>query len=149
MNTFIFNKLVRDNIVPNMEREGVLVNYTTAVWKELFKVLSDKLEEEFSELEEVLESPTEAIIGELADIMQVIESRIDAGGDPREMMPYQNEINKLMTQNKISREEVLTEQKNKMKRKWGFSQGHVIATVRLDEGSPRYKYISEHYSQEQ
>lgn len=145
MHTFVLNKLVRDNIVPNMERAGIVVNFMALTKKDLLEALQMKVQEEFEELQETLWGPTEAIIGELADVQEVIEARTEAGGNPRGMMPYQNEVNDTRKKNKISMKELCERQADKKKKKWGFKEGHFIATVTLSEDNPRYKYISEKY----
>lgn len=54
MHTFVLNKLVRDNIVPNMERAGIVVNFMALTKKDLLEALQMKVQEEFEELQETL-----------------------------------------------------------------------------------------------
>jgi len=73
MRTFRFDKLVRDKILPEMEKEGSI-----AVWRKLSDdefaaELAKKLEEELDELDEEVGQNRERDLKELADLAEIYE----------------------------------------------------------------------------
>lgn len=149
METFIFNKLVRDKIVPNMLNQGVHVEYRSLVKEDLLEAFQMKAEEELHELKEVLQSSTEVIIGELADLKEVFDSREKAGGSEEDMMPYLIQMQDIMLTQRILDDEVKKAQENKNTRKGSFTKGYFVAEVSLDSKNDWYDYIAEHYEKKE
>lgn len=71
MRSFLLNKLVRDGILPDMERMRQQVVYRTLNDEAFLKALAEKLVEEAREFS--LES-TEESLKELADVLEVVEA---------------------------------------------------------------------------
>ncbi len=71
MRTFVLNKLVRDGILPDMERMRQQVVYRTLNDEAFLKALAAKLVEEAQEFS--LESTQESL-KELADVLEVVEA---------------------------------------------------------------------------
>ena len=68
--SFKFAKLVRDKALQNLMAEGVLVQHEILPKGQMIKLLREKLLEEATEVAE--EESREAIIEEMADLMQVV-----------------------------------------------------------------------------
>lgn len=69
----IWNKLVRDNVVSDLQKQGIKVTYTTiASQQQLFILLGRKLEKELEELNEAVTSNKfDKILVEAADVQTV------------------------------------------------------------------------------
>jgi len=111
MALFIFNKLVRDNLRAEYERLNQRAVYRKLSRVEHSNALKYKIIEEASEITPELSH--EELIGELADISQVIDD--------------------IMALHSIAPEDVATAQQRKFEKKGGFSGATFIATLELDE----------------
>lgn len=104
-----FNKLVRDKIPENIEKGGEIVNTAKLTKTSIFRALKDKLIEEAFE---VFDADDDSLLGELADVSEVIDG----------MLYHLN----------IDKEELLNKQKKKYEKVGGFKDGLVL----LDTENP-------------
>ncbi len=89
MRTFVLNKLVRDKILPDMERLGHHVLYRRLSDEAYLKALAAKLVEEANEFK--LDSTKEAL-KELADVLEVVEALAgELGSDFERLRSLQQE----------------------------------------------------------
>jgi predicted house-cleaning noncanonical NTP pyrophosphatase (MazG superfamily) len=103
-----FNKLVRDKIPQNIEDGGEIVHQTNLTGESLSRVLREKLVEEAFE---VLDSVDQnSIIGELADVNEVIDGILSHIG--------------------VSREELHQYQIKKREKAGGFKKGTILLETR-------------------
>jgi predicted house-cleaning noncanonical NTP pyrophosphatase (MazG superfamily) len=100
-----FNKLVRDKVPYNIEHGGEIVNKVQISGEELIKALSEKLIEESFEVLDAIDQ--DAIINELADVMEVVDG--------------------VISQLKVSREELKEKQNQKRKKAGGFNRGFILS----------------------
>jgi predicted house-cleaning noncanonical NTP pyrophosphatase (MazG superfamily) len=119
MATFIFNKLVRDNIVRLHEDEGTTVNHVTLNDEEYVESLIEKLREE---TQEIATASPEEILAELADVQQVLDDLTIALGHTKEERSQKQEQKKAVA--------------------GGFSARSFIRTITLDRLSPWLKYYT-------
>ncbi len=74
MRIFRYDKLVRDNIVPNTENEGSVVVWRILDDDEYAVELAKKLEEDLDELEDGVGQDRERDLRELADVAEIYET---------------------------------------------------------------------------
>lgn len=103
-----YNKLIRDNIVEKIEKNGWTAVHHTATPEEFERKLKEKLVEESKELTEA--KTVDEIKNELADVLKVVQ-----------------EIKKLYN---ISEEEIAEIMQKKDEKAWGFDK-----KIILDEAS--------------
>ncbi len=119
MATFLFNKLIRNNLRGEYEKMNQKATYRTLTPEEFKEALKQKLIEEVSEIDT---SDKASVISELADAYQVIENIIEQYDiDP-------NEIEQVKTA--------------KFQKKGGFSDAAFVETLELaddDEWNDYYR----------
>lgn len=104
-----FNKLVRDKIPENIESGGEVVNTAKLTKISMIRALKDKLIEEAFE---VFDSDEDSLLGELADVSEVIDGIL-------------HHLN-------IDKKELLEKQKQKYEKVGGFKEGLIL----LDTENP-------------
>ncbi len=104
-----FNKLVRDRIPKNIENGGEIVNTAKLTKTSIFRALKDKLIEESFE---VFDADDDSLLGELADVSEVIDG--------------------ILYHLNIDKEELLNKQKKKHDKVGGFKDGLIL----LDTENP-------------
>jgi len=104
-----FNKLVRDKIPENIENGGELVNSAKLTKTSIYRALKDKLIEEAFE---VFDADDNSLLGELADVSEVIDG--------------------ILYHLNIEKEELLDKQKKKYDKVGGFKDGLIL----LDTENP-------------
>lgn len=104
-----FNKLVRDKIPENIENGGEIVNTAKLTKTSIFRALKDKLIEEAFE---VFDADDDSLLGELADVSEVIDG--------------------ILYHLNIDKEELLNKQKKKYDKVGGFKDGLIL----LDTENP-------------
>ncbi len=117
--TFLFDKLVRDNIIDLFEKDGAkTVSYQIEDNEEFLDAITQKLIEE---LEEVFNCESkEEVIKELGDFEEVLTT-----------------FKKLLD---ISPAEIAAAQKEKTKEKGGFNKRIYLETVTFPKNHPMVKY---------
>lgn len=84
MRTFRYNKLVRDKVVEDIKQEGGVPDYRVLKQDEYVAELKRKLQEETTEL---VGTTKQDLLGELADIQEIVYALIDALAiTPQELM---------------------------------------------------------------
>ncbi|UTX51700.1 nucleoside triphosphate pyrophosphohydrolase [Candidatus Saccharibacteria bacterium TM7i] len=109
MPTFVYEKLVRNNIPSFHDEAGHKSTVKKLEGSELTSALTAKLHEEADEVNAALTQ--DELIEELADVQQVIED--------------------LCLTNNIPKEQLLEVMTKKSERKGGFSEGYYIETVTM------------------
>jgi len=117
MRKFKFQKIVRDKIVDGIINEGNKPNYKVLSNDEFIKELKLKLLEEAKELPE---AKNDEIIGELADIQEIIDN--------------------LLEELKLSQEQLNQAQEKKNEKAGSFKKKHYIEDVVTQDKSERIKY---------
>ncbi len=116
MATFIYAKLVRDNIARFHIEAGHTPKVTYLKGKELIRALCKKLHEEADEVDAALSR--EEMIEEIADVQQILDDLCGAEN--------------------ITKEELETIRKAKAKKKGGFTNGVYIETVEMPNESDEW-----------
>jgi len=119
MPKFIFNKLIRDNILQLHFDAGHHITYEILKGEALKTKLREKLHEEADEIPVRAEVDDE-IIEEIGDVQQVLDD--------------------LKRQYGITNEQIRAAQAAKFNKKGGFSRGFFIETVELPEGDEWVEY---------
>lgn len=114
------NKLVRDEIVSTMEKQGKKTISRVLNDEEFVKELKIKLKEELAELDEVEFRDRENFKNELADIQLLIDY--------------------LLKINKISKEELKNFQKEKIKKVGAFEKRIFVEEVNLEDDDDWVNY---------
>ncbi len=99
-----FNKLVRDKVVSNIERDGEIVNWTQLSGEHLLRALREKLIEESFEVLDAIDQ--DSIANELADTSEVIDGILSHLG--------------------MSRDELQQRQKQKRDKAGSFKDGTIL-----------------------
>jgi predicted house-cleaning noncanonical NTP pyrophosphatase (MazG superfamily) len=103
-----FNKLVRDKVPSNIEQGGEIANKATISGEFLIRALREKLVEEAFEALDAIDQ--DSIIGELADVNEVIDGILSHIG--------------------ASREDMMQRQKKKREKAGGFRDGTILLETR-------------------
>jgi len=117
MRSFILNKLVRDNILADMQQTGQNPTAKKLSKAEFKAALAAKLREEASEFK--IDDHKEAI-KELADVMEVIDAIIEELG--------------------INPEELRSAQAERRQKRGGFKQRTFVERVTMEDDSPWATY---------
>jgi predicted house-cleaning noncanonical NTP pyrophosphatase (MazG superfamily) len=128
MPTFRFNKLIRDKLEEEYVRLHHAATYKRLSERELLEALKQKIIEEAKEIP--VDGPRNEIIGELADVEQVLE-----------------DIAKRLS---ISNEEIRNAKQKKFEKKGGFSKGLFVEKVSVpddDEWVEYYRKSPEKYEE--
>jgi predicted house-cleaning noncanonical NTP pyrophosphatase (MazG superfamily) len=118
MRTFRFNKLVRDKIVASQKSEGSATDYKVLNKDEYLKELLKKLAEESKEIDPA--APPDELLGELADLQEVIDCILPAVGR--------------------TKTDLSESQKKKIAKFGSFKKRLYIKTVTIDENNPWIKH---------
>jgi predicted house-cleaning noncanonical NTP pyrophosphatase (MazG superfamily) len=110
-------KLVRDKIIEIIKDNGGKPVYRTIEGKEYINELLTKLEEEMRELMEVKDGDIENIKNEIADVQEI--------------------INNLLIALKISKIDLTTKQREKIKSTGGFKKKIFVETVSFEESNTK------------
>jgi len=121
MAKFILNKLIRDKLRGEYEKMNQKAEYRTLSKAEFAAALKQKLIEEANEIDV---SDRQSIIGEVADVYQVLEDMLAA--------------------NNISVEEVQNIKNAKFAKKGGFAEGTYIETLELSDNDDWNDYYRKH-----
>jgi len=121
MAKFILNKLIRDKLRGEYEKMNQKAKYRTLSQTEFAEALKQKLIEEANEINV---SDRQSIIGEVADVYQVLEDMLAA--------------------NNISVEEVQNTKNAKFAKKGGFAEGTYIETLELFDNDDWNDYYRKH-----
>jgi predicted house-cleaning noncanonical NTP pyrophosphatase (MazG superfamily) len=119
MAEFILKKIGRDKGVEAFKSQSIIPQYKHLQGKELVAELQRKLIEEAYEVQEAQDH--EEMIGELADVLEVIDGLYKACG--------------------ISLKEVMQEKEKRYKERGGFETGLYIETIEMSEDNPRVKHF--------
>ena len=122
MNKFKFEKLVRDEIVPQIISNGSVPKYRKLSSKEFRNALIDKLKEEIKEITPYLEK--DEMAEELADIKEV--------------------VNYLTISLGIDNKTLRSIEKKKSKKNGGFEKQYYIDYVECSENDPWLNYYLKH-----
>ena len=128
MPTFIFNKLIRDKLKAEYVKLDHKATYKKLSDTELFEALKQKIIEEAKEIP--IDGSKEEIIGELADVQQVLDDIAIRTG--------------------ITIEEIMNAKQKKFEKKGGFSEGLFVEKVELhsdDEWVAYYRRSPEKYEE--
>ncbi len=120
MRKFLFNKLVRDEIVPGIIKNGAKPQYRQLDDKEFKKELVKKLQEE---VDEFYLQPDDDVTELIADVQEVLDT--------------------LMSVHNISKEEITKKQEEKRTRRGGFNKRYFIEFVECNDDYPWIKYYEE------
>jgi len=139
MRTFRFDKLVRDKILPDMEKDGSI-----AVWRKLndeeFAVeLAKKLEEELDELDEEVGQNRERDLRELADVAEIYEVAFDVLDQDEQydlLEAAMEELEKALDMWEIDPDELLKAKAEKIDKFGAFKNRIYIETVQVKENNP-------------
>jgi len=121
MAKFILNKLIRDKLRGEYEKMNQKAEYRALSPTEFAEALKQKLIEEANEIDV---SDRQSIIGEVADVYQVLEDMLAA--------------------NNISVEEVQNTKNAKFAKKGGFAEGTYIETLELSDNDDWNDYYRKH-----
>jgi predicted house-cleaning noncanonical NTP pyrophosphatase (MazG superfamily) len=119
MAEFILKKIGRDKGVEAFRSQSITPNYKHLQGKELVAELQKKLIEEAYEVQEAQDA--QEMIGELADVLEVIDGLYKAYG--------------------ISPEAVAQEKEKRRQERGGFATGLYIETIQMSEDNPRVKHF--------
>ena len=117
MRTFIFNKLVRDNIVPSMTDLGSTPHTKKINDTEFIHELVKKIQEEAREFEL---QPNDDVVELIADVQEVLDT--------------------LRTTMGITEAQVTEKQKEKMNKTGGFESRDFISTIECPDNYPWIEY---------
>ncbi len=117
MRKFLFNKLVRDEIVPGIIKNGAKPQYRELSDEEFEKELIRKLREEVDEFNL---QPDDDITELIADVQEVLDT--------------------LTKIHNISKEEIANKQEEKRAKRGGFSKRYFIEFVECDNNYSWIKY---------
>lgn len=101
-----FEKLVRDKIPDKIRRTGEIPAYRRARLGEVLAHLGNKVVEEAKEVRLSVGQSKPVLIGELADVYEILDE--------------------IMRMREVSRDEVLQEQERKRAELGGFSEGWIL-----------------------
>ena len=121
MAKFILNKLIRDKLRGEYEKMNQKAEYRALSKAEFAAALKQKLIEEANEIDV---SDRQSIIGEVADVYQVLED--------------------ILAANDISVEEVQNAKHAKYMKKGGFAEGTYIETLELSDNDDWNDYYRKH-----
>ena len=142
MRIFRFDKLVRDNIVPEMEDEGSVVKWRKLDNDEFAEELVRKLKEELDELDEEVGNDRERDIKELADVAEVYEIAWDILDRDENYEIFEAamvELEKGIDMWEIDPQELLDAKEAKIERMGGFVNKIYIETVSVEDLNPWIK----------
>lgn len=127
MPTFRFNKLIRDKLEQEYIRLDHKATYKKLSDKELLEALKQKIIEEANEIP--VDGPRDEIIGELADVQQVLDD--------------------IAVRFAINKEEIADSKQKKFERKGGFSKGLYVEKVEIpeDEWATYYRQSPDKYEE--
>lgn len=117
MRKFRFNKLVRDKIVANQEKAGGKADYRVLSDQEYIAALKAKLLEEAAEMDI---ADKDEMLGELADVQEVIDALLAATGK--------------------NKQELAAAQAQKNKKAGAFKSRHFVETVEINDDDPWLEY---------
>ena len=113
MKTFIFNKIVRDNVITSIAEHNVEAEMEQITQEQKLELLKNKLVEEANE---VLHSKnSEETIYEIADLLEVIDT--------------------IKNMSKISEEDIQQARAKKLQTRGGFKNNIFLKSITLDEKS--------------
>lgn len=143
MRTFRFDKLVRDNIVSNMLREGCRVDWRVLKDEEYYHELLHKFSEELIEAREA------GTAEEAADIMEVSRAFVsEFGSDSMEYGQLMSEFHDFLAHNpNITEERIEIARVKKMNKLGGFSSRQYITTVGITDESQWIEYYERTYQE--
>lgn len=136
MRTFIYNKLVRDKIVPEMEESGSVVKWRKLDDEEFTEEIAKKLEEELDELEEGVGKDRARDIAELADVAEVYEvayQLLDQDEHYELLESAMEELENGIDMWEIDPDELLAAKAAKIERMGGFAGRLFIEQVSVKE----------------
>lgn len=119
MPKFLCNKLGRDKGLESFKAEGITPQFRLLKGLELQKELKNKLLEEAHEVQEATDA--QALIAELADVLEVIDGLCKAYG--------------------ISAQEIVSIKKKKYDERGGFEKGFYLETIEMNEGNSKIKHF--------
>lgn len=122
MPIFELNKLIRDKLVEQFERDNQIATYKELTAAEHLEALSQKIREEAAELP-IEKNPAEAL-SELADVYQALADYAILQG--------------------LSESEILEERARKFEKKGGFLGGNFVTDLRLAVDDPWTDYFRNH-----
>ena len=118
MRQFLYNKLVRDGILTDMINKGETPVYHVLSDQEYVVELKKKLLEESTEI--TTDDPAK-LLGELADLQEVIDSLLTATGQ--------------------TKDDLQAAQQKKHAKVGGFSKRYFVASASLDDDNPWLAYL--------
>ena len=136
---FRFDKLVRDKIAPQMEKDGCIVKWRVLDDEEFAAELAKKLEEELDELEGGVGKNRERDLKELADIAEVYElafKLLDQDEYYDLLESAMEEIEKGLDMWEIDPAEILETKAAKIDEFGAFKNRTYIETVQISEDDP-------------
>ncbi len=119
MPTFVCHKIGRDKGPEGFKSQGITPKYTLLKGEELRIALKHKLIEESQEIQEA--QGTQEIIGELADLLEVIDG-----------------LCKAYT---ISLEDIMHEKEKRFEERGGFETGFYLETIQMSEDNRRVEHF--------
>lgn len=151
MRTFRYDKLVRDNILPDIEEEGSIVVWRTLDDEEFAEQMAKKLEEELDELDEEVGQNRERDLKELADVAEIYEIAfeiLDQGEHYDLLKSAMEELEKGIDMWEIDPDELLEAKAEKIAKMGAFKKRTFIEKVSVEEDNPwiqRYLKSPEKY----
>jgi|GEM_PF-310750 len=139
MRTFRFDKLVRDDIVAEMEREGCEVVWRVLSDAEYAVELMKKLEEELDELDDGAGKNRETDLKELADVAEIYETAwdiIDREENYDLLESAMDELDNGLDMWEIDPDELLEAKAAKINRFGAFKKRIYIEKVSIKEDNP-------------
>lgn len=159
MNTIsVIEKLFRDNLVPQQTAMGRTILCTKYTGKQLIDALYDKLEEELSELKQLLQEEREYIAAELQDLrkkvlneakdaQEVIDSLSFHGEWEVTLASPQQIIDEICDKFEITKEILAEAQRVDREDRWSFREWWYVKKLQIPEGDKWYEYFKNKYPQ--
>lgn len=159
---FEINKLYRDKLVPMHQQMWWKVSFDNKTGKDLVELLYDKVNEELTELEELLtaekkymqdelESLQKEILKEAKDAQEAIDVLLSLWEEKEKLRKFQNIIDTLLEKFVITKAVLAEAQEKDRDERWSFKEWFYVYTEEIpqntDENKKRFDYFAKKYPQ--